>query len=124
MTQHAESVYGREPGTGDETEARANSRASSAGARPCTAKIDPALRRTYSGADCGKGAVYGWSGNKNVGERRMEIVESSQPSRLLPKLDFIKPFEAHNFMEFTLETQGGSARLSQAIYGRALTSLG
>src|SRR6185295_3431402 len=28
---------------------------------------DPNLKRTYSGAERGKGAVYAWEGNKNVG---------------------------------------------------------
>jgi hypothetical protein len=38
---------------------------------------DPALKRSYSGAESGKGAVYGWEGNKNVGSGRMEILELS-----------------------------------------------
>jgi uncharacterized protein YndB with AHSA1/START domain len=80
-------------------------------------KVDPALRRTYSGADSGKGAVYRWSGNKEIGEGRMEIVDASPPSRILLKLDFIKPFEAHNLVEFTLDDRGGSTRLTQAMYG-------
>jgi len=33
---------------------------------------DPAMKRSYSGAADGKGAVYGWEGNKNVGSGRME----------------------------------------------------
>src|SRR5688572_30269099 len=52
---------------------------------------DPALKRTYGGADSGKGAVYAWDGNKNVGSGRMEILETSVPSRILIKLDFFKP---------------------------------
>jgi hypothetical protein len=32
---------------------------------------DPAMKRSYSGAAAGKGAVYGWEGNKNVGSGRM-----------------------------------------------------
>ncbi|MGH8429221.1 MAG: SRPBCC family protein, partial [Solimonas sp.] len=65
-------------------------------------KIDPALKRSYSGAPAGKGAAYAWEGNKNVGSGRMEITESSAPSRIVIKLDFMKPFEAHNTAEFTL----------------------
>ena len=30
-------------------------------------KIDPAIKRSYSGADSGKGAAYAWQGNKNIG---------------------------------------------------------
>jgi uncharacterized protein YndB with AHSA1/START domain len=63
---------------------------------------DPSMKRSYSGAASGKGAVYGWDGNKNVGTGRMEILESSMPAKIVIKLDFLKPFEAHNTAEFTL----------------------
>src|SRR5262249_19724070 len=39
--------------------------------------------------------------NKDVGQGRMEIVESVAPSKITLKLDFVKPFEAHNLVEFT-----------------------
>lgn len=80
-------------------------------------KIDPALKRSYSGAASGEGAVYEWSGNKNIGQGRMEIVESSPPSKIKLRIDFIKPFEAHNTIEFTLIPQGGSTLVTQAMYG-------
>src|SRR5262249_1521029 len=57
---------------------------------------DPALKRTYGGAERGRGAVYAWEGNRNVGSGRMEILEASAPSKIVIKLDFLKPFEAHN----------------------------
>src|SRR6476646_6889549 len=38
---------------------------------------DPAMKRTYDGADSGKGEVYAWDGNNNVGSGRMEILEAS-----------------------------------------------
>ena len=37
---------------------------------------DPAMKRSYSGAESGKGAVYAWEGNKNVGSGRMEILDA------------------------------------------------
>jgi len=64
---------------------------------------DPAMKRTYSGAANGEGAVYEWEGDKNVGKGRMEIAETSPPSKVMIKLDFIKPFETHNIAEFTME---------------------
>jgi uncharacterized protein YndB with AHSA1/START domain len=67
---------------------------------------DPAMKRSYSGAASGQGAVYGWDGNKNVGSGRMEILESSVPSKIVIKLDFFKPFEGHNTAEFTMMPQG------------------
>src|ERR1700730_8676227 len=62
---------------------------------------DPAMKRNYSGAESGKGAVYAWDGNKNVGSGRMEILDASSPSKITIKLDFFKPFEGHNTAEFT-----------------------
>jgi hypothetical protein len=80
-------------------------------------KVDPEVKRSYSGAASGEGAVYEWNGNKNIGQGRMEIIESSPPSKIKLKIDFIKPIEAHNTIEFTLEPQGDSTRVIQAMYG-------
>src|SRR6185436_10207445 len=80
-------------------------------------KKDPAMKRTFSGAPAGQGAVYEWEGDQNVGKGRMEIVESVQPSKIAIKLDFFKPFEAHNIAEFTLEAQGGSTNVTWAMHG-------
>ena len=78
---------------------------------------DPALKRTFSGAERGKGAVYAWDGNRNVGAGRMEILEAEASSRVLIKLDFIKPFEGHNTAEFTMLPQGGATTISWVMQG-------
>ena len=57
-------------------------------------KLDPNMRRTFEGPAAGKGAVYKWSGNDQVGEGRMTIVESEPAKEIRIKLDFIKPFES------------------------------
>ena len=80
---------------------------------------DPAMKRTYSGAGSGKGAVYAWDGNKNVGTGRMEILEVSAPSKIVIKLDFFKPFEAHNTAEFTMLPQGDATSLRWLMHGPA-----
>jgi len=80
-------------------------------------KMDPALKRTHSGAMSGKGAVYEWEGNNQVGKGRMEITDTSPPSKVLIKLDFLKPFEAHNTAEFTLSGGDNSTNVIWAMYG-------
>lgn len=80
-------------------------------------KLDPDLKRTFSGAESGPGAAYAWVGNKKVGEGRMEILESDPPSRLKIQLDFLKPFEAHNTTVFTLAPDGGGTRVSWTMHG-------
>ena len=76
---------------------------------------DPAMKRSYSGAESGKGAVYAWDGNKNVGSGRMEILEASMPSKIVIKLDFFKPFEGHNTAEFTMLPQGDATNLTTDV---------
>jgi uncharacterized protein YndB with AHSA1/START domain len=78
---------------------------------------DPAMKRTYEGAASGKGAIYGWDGNKNVGRGRMEIIEASPPGKIVIKLDFIKPFEAHNTVEFTMAPTSDGTTVTWAMYG-------
>lgn len=80
---------------------------------------DPNLQRTYSGAASGQGAVYEWRGNRNVGSGRMEILDAPPPHRIVIKLDFIAPFEAHNIAEFTLLPQGGSTNVTWLMHGPA-----
>ena len=80
-------------------------------------KKDPDMKRTFSGTKDGKGAVYEWDGNGNVGKGRMEIIEASAPSKVVIKLDFIKPFEGHNTAEFTMVPQGASTTVTWAMYG-------
>jgi len=80
---------------------------------------DPELKRTYGGAERGKGAIYAWEGNKNVGSGRMEILEANSPSLVKIQLDFLKPFEAHNIAEFTMLPQGNATHLSWVMSGPA-----
>src|ERR1700724_2609994 len=80
---------------------------------------DPAMKRSFSGAADGKGAVYGWEGNKNVGSGRMEILDTSKPSKIVIKLDFFTPFEGHNTAEFTMLPQGDATNLTWLMRGPA-----
>lgn len=80
-------------------------------------KKDPTMKRTRSGAASGEGAVYEWEGNGEVGKGRMEITDTSPPSQVTIKLDFIKPFETHNVAEFTLQPMGDSTSVTWAVYG-------
>jgi uncharacterized protein YndB with AHSA1/START domain len=80
---------------------------------------DPAMKRTYSGADSLKGAAYAWDGDKNVGSGRMEILETSAPQKIVIKLDFFTPFEGHNTAEFTMLPQGNGTHVTWVMYGPA-----
>ena len=75
------------------------------------------MKRTFSSQTSGKGAVYEWDGNAQVGKGRIEIIDASAPSRVTIKLDMIKPMEGHNIVNFTLEPRGGATQLTWAMRG-------
>jgi uncharacterized protein YndB with AHSA1/START domain len=81
---------------------------------------DPAMQRRLSGAEAGSGAIYEWTGDKKVGQGRMEILESTPPSKIVIKLDFYKPFEAHNRATFTMAAQGDRTEVNWTMDGPAL----
>jgi hypothetical protein len=78
---------------------------------------DPAMTRNFSGAAQGKGAVYAFDGNNQIGAGRLEITESSRPSKVAMTLDFFRPFKAHNVVEFTLEPQGDMTNVTWDMHG-------
>lgn len=80
-------------------------------------KLDPTMKKSFSGSEKGKGAVYNWAGNSRAGEGRMEIVNAVSPRLIKIKLDFLKPFEGHNTAVFTLDSRGGSTEVIWAMYG-------
>jgi uncharacterized protein YndB with AHSA1/START domain len=80
---------------------------------------DPAMKRTYGGAESGKGATYAWDGDKNVGSGRMEILDASVPQKIVIKLDFFTPFEGHNTAEFTMLPQGDGTHVTWLMHGPA-----
>jgi hypothetical protein len=77
---------------------------------------DPQLKLSYAGTTSGKGAAYNWEGPK-AGVGRMEITDTAVPSKVSIKLDFSKPFEAHNLVDFTVEGKGESSDVTWKMYG-------
>jgi hypothetical protein len=79
---------------------------------------DPAMKRTLSAASAGKGAVYEWEGNREVGKGRIAITDSVPSSKVVLALDMIKPFAAKNTVEYTLEPKGAATNVTWAMFGR------
>ena len=82
-------------------------------------KKDPAMKRTFGAITTGKGATYAWEGNKEVGQGSMTIAESLPATKVTFNLDFVKPFEGHNIVEFTLEPAGETTKVEWAMHGPA-----
>jgi uncharacterized protein YndB with AHSA1/START domain len=78
---------------------------------------DPTMMRTYSGPTSGVGSISDWDSTGSTGRGRMSIVEASPPTKVSIKVDFVKPFEAHNLNQFTLEPDGTSTKVTWTMQG-------
>jgi hypothetical protein len=79
--------------------------------------LDPEMKVTYSGPDDGKGAIYHWTGNKQVGEGRMTITEARPIEFVQIQLDFIQPFASSSITEFTLKAEGEAVHVTWSMRG-------
>lgn len=81
------------------------------------ARKDPGMKGRYAGPASGKGAAYAWESDK-VGTGSLEIIDTAAPRTVAMKLDFIKPFEAHNTAAFTIQPEAADAtRVTWSMQG-------
>lgn len=78
--------------------------------------LDPALRRTYTGATSGQGAHYAWAGNKKAGAGSMEIVGSSA-DEIRIDLRFLKPMKSRSTTVFAITPSGHGSEVSWTMSG-------
>jgi hypothetical protein len=81
-------------------------------------KMDPEMKKTFSGAATGTGARYAWVGNSKVGEGRMTIDESVEPSLVKLTLEFLKPWQATNVTTFSFVSDAAGTRVTWAMDGK------
>lgn len=79
-------------------------------------KLDPTMKRSYSGPDHGVGAKYGWEGTK-AGTGRMDIFSSVPTSAIDINLNFEKPFKAHSIAMFRFIPSGNATRVVWTMEG-------
>jgi uncharacterized protein YndB with AHSA1/START domain len=80
---------------------------------------DPLIKSAYSGAASGVGSRYDWD-SKEVGSGSLEITGQLPGRAVQMKLDFVKPFEAHNQAEFALQpTPDGATEVRWTMHGPA-----
>ena len=82
------------------------------------ARLDPNAKTTFEGPDKGKGAIMRWAGNSDVGEGSMTIIESIPNEKIVIKLDFIKPMQGSNTVEFSfLPNDNKTTDVTWSMYG-------
>lgn len=82
------------------------------------AKLDPSCKINFEGPSSGKGAAFKWAGNSEVGEGRMEIIESVPSEKVTFNLDFIKPMEGQSVAEFTFKPEGSGTEVTWTMSGK------
>jgi hypothetical protein len=81
-------------------------------------KLDPTMKKTFSGSESGTGAEYAWSGNSKAGEGRMTMLDSKPNEQLSIRLVFLKPFPATNLTTFKIETASGGTTVHWIMEGK------
>jgi uncharacterized protein YndB with AHSA1/START domain len=81
------------------------------------AKLDPACKTTFDGPTAGTGAGMAWSGNDQVGEGRMTVLESRPNELIRIKLDFVRPFESTCTVEFHFQPEGDQTTVTWSMFG-------
>ncbi len=81
-------------------------------------KRDPEMKKIYAGSESGPGAIYTWNGNKNVGEGRMTILESTPGELISMKLEFLRPFPATHQVTFELAPTDTGTRVRWIMDGK------
>lgn len=82
-------------------------------------KKDPDMQRSYSGPAAGKGAVYEWRGDSNIGAGRLTVIESTPPTRVVMDLEFLEPMQARNTAEFLLQPADDGTVVTWSMHGKA-----
>lgn len=81
-------------------------------------KLDPNATAAFEGPEAGEGAVMRWEGNRDVGKGSMTITESRPDAFIRFRLDFLEPFEASHFSDFTFQPAGGDGTtVTWAMHG-------
>lgn len=82
------------------------------------AKLDPAMKESFSGPATGQGSVYEWTGNKDVGQGRMTITESRAAEFIRINLEFVEPFASSADTQFTFAPAAEGTRVEWTMSGK------
>lgn len=79
-------------------------------------KMEPDMKRTFSGADSGVGARYAWDAKGRAGAGSMEVLEAS-PTSVKIDLRFIRPFKNECVTTFHFAPHAGGTQVRWTMDG-------
>jgi carbon monoxide dehydrogenase subunit G len=80
-------------------------------------KIDPNMKKTFSGQDGQVGSVMEFEGNSEAGSGKLELMEVKPNEMVQIKLTMTKPFYAENTIIYQLIPEGSGTRFSWSMSG-------
>lgn len=80
-------------------------------------KMDPNMKKTYSGPDAQVGSVMEFDGNRDAGSGKLEILKIVPNELVQIRLTMLKPFEGVNLVEYTLTPEADGTRFTWAMSG-------
>lgn len=83
------------------------------------AEMDPNAKIAYDGEAAGKGAIFKWDGNSDVGTGTLTIMKSQPYSVIEMRLDFEKPMQGTNYAAFKFDTDGKQTIVTWTMLGKA-----
>lgn len=81
-------------------------------------KLDPNMKRTFTGANAGLDAMYEWVGNDQVGKGRMTIQESKPNELVRIRLEFLEPWPQTSTTLFTFAPAGEGITATWKMEGK------
>lgn len=76
------------------------------------------MKKTFSGPATGAGSALEWEGGRDVGAGKLTIADVTS-SKIVLKLDMVRPMKGNNIVEYSFEPQGDATRMTWSIHGRA-----
>lgn len=81
------------------------------------AKLDPNAKNTFEGPESGKGAIFSWDGNNEIGAGRMTVLESLPHEKIVIQLEFFRPMADTAQVVFTFSPDGDKTKVDWTMSG-------
>jgi uncharacterized protein YndB with AHSA1/START domain len=80
-------------------------------------KVDPTMKKTFSGTQGQVGSIMEFEGNKDAGSGKLEVLKVIPNELVEIRLTMTKPFHAENLVLYHLTPEGAGTRFSWEMSG-------
>lgn len=74
-------------------------------------KLDPKMVKTFEGETGASGSYYHWSGNKEVGEGTMTVLDTQTDEGVDLRLEFFRPFASQAKVRWSITPAGDGSQI-------------